>query len=457
MKKTFLFFLLLFAVFSVTATESISILQEIKKLISPDGSGRDWFGGSLSIDNDIAVVGMLPNRDLTGPYEGYVYLFQKDLGGKDNWGVLKKLLPPDSEDEGRDNFFGASVVIGQNTVFVGDTDYNNDRTMFGSVHIFKKDEGGVDNWGFVKSLISSESKEDDMFGDAIAINGDTLVVGSPDDEMKGAVYILQKAEGGTENWGETQKLIASNSSTERGFGRSIVMNNEIIAIGSNNAVYLFQKDGVDGMWKEVKSISKKYPMLAIKDDMLAVGVPAESGAVYLFKKDFGGVNNWGEVQKLLPSDSDEEYGFGISTSFGNDFLLVGGSGNNREGAVYFFEENSEDNKFYEINKIMGSDNGDSGGFGSFIESSGNTVLVSEYLSIVNEGSGGGAYIFYKTEEDLGNTADSADSGNAVDTGNTVNTADSGDAGNTGNTGNTTDTANTDDSSDDGSACSVLII
>ena len=65
----------------------------------------------------------------------------------------------------------------------------------GSAYVFDRDEGGADMWGEVKKLTASDPAVGDSFGTSVAISDDTAVVGAPlnDDPSNsnsGSAYVL---------------------------------------------------------------------------------------------------------------------------------------------------------------------------------------------------------------------------------------------------------------------------
>ena len=85
----------------------------------------------------------------------------------------------------------------------------------GAVYIFQRDEGGASEWGEVQRLVASDAQKSDKFGSSVAVNGGSAVVGAlgEDDEGSnaGAAYVLQRDEGDPGSWGEVRKLAASDA------------------------------------------------------------------------------------------------------------------------------------------------------------------------------------------------------------------------------------------------------
>jgi hypothetical protein len=82
---------------------------EVRKLAAADGEVSDAFGTSVDVDGDTIVVGS-PNLRLATSSRGAVYVFERNLGGANNWGLAQK-IEPSSTDVGFNAKFGQRVVI----------------------------------------------------------------------------------------------------------------------------------------------------------------------------------------------------------------------------------------------------------------------------------------------------------------------------------------------------------
>ncbi len=395
--------------------------NEIKKLVASDGVASDYFGYSISLSGDTVIVGAR-NHDVGGnEKQGSAYIFEQNEGGEYNWGEVTKLVASDgaSGDE-----FGRSVSIHGDTVvvsaFIDDIDGNTDQ---GSAYIFERNAGGVNNWGEVTKLTASDGAPDDIFGLSVSLSNDILAVGAPyavisGNIMQGSAYIFERNMGGADNWGEVTKLISSDGVAGDYFGYSVSMFNDTLAVGAIHAevggnadqgsVYVFERNmgGADN-WGEVTKIvasdggngdSFGYS-ISIFNDILAVGAEradAFRGSAYIFDRNTGGADNWGQVSKLTASDGAASDYFGESICISNDTLIVGAYAadigvNIRQGAAYLFERNAggADN-WGQVNKLIASDGAASDYFGRSVCISDETLVVSAYSDDFKQGS---AYIF----------------------------------------------------------------
>jgi hypothetical protein len=112
------------AVYPIT----IDPFVETNKLLAGDGSSNDYFGYSVSISGDSAIVGAY------GSYYGSAYIFSRNHGGTDNWGEVKKLLASD----GVSSVFGYSVSISADTAIVGAWSDDDNGESSGAAYIFSR-------------------------------------------------------------------------------------------------------------------------------------------------------------------------------------------------------------------------------------------------------------------------------------------------------------------------------
>jgi len=301
------------------------------------------FGFEVAISGDLVIVGAYLD-DSPGVDSGSAYIFAKDQGGIDNWGQVKKLTAPDAADF--DNF-GVSVAIFGDTVVVGarlDDDLGDES---GSAYIFAKDQGGIDNWGLVKKRVASDGVERDQFGRGVSIFGDDVVVGTrPDLVAKDVAYVFSRNQGGLNNWGEVKIISSADGSGNNQFATQTSMNGEFILVGgaSVSFSYLFEKNlGGAENWGQRKKLSGAASSfgrsVSVFNDLVAVG--SLGNAAFVFSKDQGGLNNWGEIKKLVSSDIQTGDLFGESIGISTDVIAVGaasedGDGSNK-GAVYLFD------------------------------------------------------------------------------------------------------------------------
>ena len=109
------------------------IITELDDVISTeDFLVNDNFGKSVSINETICAIGS-PMSHINGRNNdqptGHVFIYEKDKGGKENWGIVNVFEgTPDSE-------FGASISIDKDFIAIGSPNFDNGT---GCVYLFKK-------------------------------------------------------------------------------------------------------------------------------------------------------------------------------------------------------------------------------------------------------------------------------------------------------------------------------
>ncbi len=318
----------------------------VKKLTASDAAPLDYFGAEVSADGDTIVVGAYRKEYGTGA----AYVFYRNQGGPDSWGQVKKLTtstPIDWCD------FGMSVSISGNTIVVG---ASGEEAEIGAAYVFYRDQGGTDHWGQVARLIAADRAEYEQFGGSVAVYGDTVVVGSMrNDSSKGAAYVFYRDQGGADNWGQFKKLTAGDAAYGDGFGRSVSINDTTIAVGAHwkdtytGAAYVFYRDqgGTDN-WGQVAKLTAANGAagdffgiaISVDGDTVVVGVSGRdywTGAACVFSRNQGGANQWGQVTRLKAGDAAEDDAFGSGVSVHGDTIVAGAYGDKSEqGAAYVY-------------------------------------------------------------------------------------------------------------------------
>lgn len=428
---------------------------ELKKINAPMRAKDDNFGARIALHGDQVLISAYKRKIFGVLTEGgEAYLFEKEEGGMDNWGVKKTFRASDAA--ANDNygysvaFNGAYAIIGayNEDPLVGGNNLEN----AGAAYIYKKDEGGTDQWGAIKKITTADATADDNFGSSAAISGqDILISAFAENEdvngnfysgHAGSAYVFKTNHGGAENWGQTQKVIASDrGSGQNKFGTAIAIDGNYAVIGavdesSSNAAggvaYIYQKNNM-GVWEEIKKITSSDNVanegfgdnVAISGDYVVVGVRQKNymeggntlqsvGAAYVFKKDHGGSNNWGEVKKLLAPMKKTGDLFGVKVAIDGEYILVGASGEDEDtneanalenaGAAYLFkkDEGGIDN-WGMIKKITASDREENAQFGTGLDIDGAYIFVGATQKDESDGGGntlqnaGAVYVFKKDQ------------------------------------------------------------
>jgi len=244
---------------AVTAADDLAnIVLNFSDPGSSDGSGTDQMDiidGQMDVDESLTIT---PADDLAnivlyfaGSNASAAYIFQRNQGGADNWGQVKKLLASDAQAF---DWFGLRVSISGDTAVVAARHEGAGGVAAGAAYVYQRNESGADNWGEVKKLTASNAQAFGVFGESVAISGDTAVVGayledagsSPsDNDNFGAAYVFQRDQGGADNWGQVTKITASDAQSGDLFGRSVAVSSGIAVVGADGegaagAAYIIQ-------------------------------------------------------------------------------------------------------------------------------------------------------------------------------------------------------------------------
>ena len=156
-----------------------------QKLIVSDGDPQDSFGKSVSIWGDVAVIGSHLDDD-QGANAGAAYVFQKNASGV--WLETQKIF---ASDGASGDFFGSAVSFQGDLLAVG-ARYHNSAGFSdsGSAYIFSSD------LSWTELLVASDTSKNDYFGWSVGISDDTAIVGAPQDDdngsNSGSAYIFTK-------------------------------------------------------------------------------------------------------------------------------------------------------------------------------------------------------------------------------------------------------------------------
>ena len=190
-----------------------------QKLVSSDLAPSDWFGYSVCISGEYALVGAQVKSG-----GGAAYIFR--LEGDGVWRQQQKLAP-----SGR-SYFGTSVSLSGNYALIGDrlNSYDasggNQKVDAGSAYIYKLTD---DTWTFQQKLVASDRATFDNFGTCVSLKGEYALIGAYRKAGGGAAYIF-KRNGDT--WAQHQKLLSSDLANDDNFGISVSLNDDCAFVGA---------------------------------------------------------------------------------------------------------------------------------------------------------------------------------------------------------------------------------
>lgn len=395
-------------------TVTTYFVQEAK-LTAADGAAHEEFGNSVSVSGDTAVAGALFGDTY---WEGTAYIFYRDLGGSNAWGQAAKLTAVDGAP---DDSFGISVSVSDDTAAVGaGRDDIADSADQGSAYIFDRNEGGPDAWGQVAKVIAADGAANDYFGESVSISGDTVLVGAyladfDGNSNQGAAYVFYRDQGGPDTWGQVAKLTAADGAAGDLFGYSVSVSGDTAVVGAGDAdiggndaqgaAYIFHRDqGGPNAWGQVAKLTAAdgaaYDLfgisVSVSGDTAVVGAlqadtgdNGNQGAAYIFCRDQNGVDAWGQTARLTASDGAPSDLFGRSVSVSGDTAVVGArwddDNGDRSGSAYLFEKPEAGwSDMTETAKLTASDGAEGDEFGSSVSIGGETIIAGVPKADVND-------------------------------------------------------------------------
>jgi FG-GAP repeat protein len=169
---------------------------ETAKVTAPNGTEGDEFGISLALAGSTAVFGAVGDAS-AGVDTGAAYVFER---GDGKWTQMGRLTPSDPAPK---QWFGFSVATGNGTIVVGAPNHHSQGKRAGAAYVFERRAG---EWTQVGRLTASDAVPGTWFGNAVAISGDTIVVGmllNGEGKRSGSAYVFERRRG---EWSEIARL-----------------------------------------------------------------------------------------------------------------------------------------------------------------------------------------------------------------------------------------------------------
>jgi hypothetical protein len=373
--------------------------------VGPGGQAGDHFGFSVAVSGDTVVVGA-PEEDSSStgvnsvPLEGatdsgaaYVFIRSGGL-----WSQQAYLKPPvlGSSRAGTGYEFGWSVAISGDTVAVGAYDEPSSSTGInsspidgaagaGAAYVFARSGGVWTQQAYLKPAAVGTSQANDHFGAAIAVSGDTVVVGAFQEDSSstginstpneaaggaGAAYVYARSAG---VWSQQAYLkpaaVGPQGQAGHLFGTSVAVSGDTVVVGANHessstqginttpndaagssgAVYVFTRNA--GAWSQqayvkpsgvgVTQVGDNFGIsVALSGDTMVVGADGEdssttginstpnesasiAGAAYVFTRSAGVWSQQAYLKPAVVGTTQAGDNFGWSVGVSADFIVVG--------------------------------------------------------------------------------------------------------------------------------------
>ncbi|MEM8906339.1 MAG: FG-GAP repeat protein [Bacteroidota bacterium] len=379
--------------------------HEWQKVVATQSIAADNFGKSVSIDGQFAIVGAWA-VDEKGPESGAAYIYTR-ASEDAPWIFAQKLI---ASDGAAFHNFGTSVLIKDDYAIVGAPGHDQ---FAGAVYLYKRGTTGSRSWQEIKKITARDRAKSDFFGSSLALSAGQLVVGAyGDDDLgsaSGAAYVFEQHRGGTNVWGQSQKLNAEQGSARDHFGISVAMDGTYMVIGADGdnrvgSLSVYKKTNPEQAWTPLVQIfasdgkvgDRFAHSVAINGNYLVAGADRgeeKTGAVYVFERNLGGTDNWGESQKLSPRDGLAGDHFGQQLALDSDYLVVGSQGHAaKQGAAYVFQlDREKDRTWHFFDKLMAQDGWSNDLFGCSVAIDGHQLAIGAFQDDDQGSASGGMY------------------------------------------------------------------
>lgn len=257
--------------------------------------------------------------------------------GQEAWGQRAKITASDGQ---QNDFFGFASAISGDTIVVGMSSYNRSEA-----YLFVKPVNGWTNTTETAKLTASDGPVAG-FGSSVAISGNTVVVAAPG---SGGVYVYVEPATGWTDMTETAKLTAGSDNEI-----AAAISDDTIVFGSDqNQDYVFVRPSGGWQTTSTPTTTLQFPVwpccqnggsVGVSNGIVAVGVPGnfyDEGTVYLYVKPSGG---WPQIMNptatLIASDAAFNDELGTSIFVGKNTVVAGAPYHSGTGAAYIFEKPS---------------------------------------------------------------------------------------------------------------------
>jgi MYXO-CTERM domain-containing protein len=327
--------------------------QQGPALTEASGAINDYFGGAVALSGDTALIGAYEKSD------GGAYVFVRSGSTWTQQGPM--LLNTSSQGASQ---FGISVALSGDTALVGASNeftVNTTSYQLGAAYVFVRSGTTWTQQG--SPLLASNGGNFDYFGSSVAIDGDTAVVGAYNEpvganEAQGAAYVFVRS--GTTWTQQGPPLTRTDGGFEDRFGIAVAVSGDTIVVGAGTktwgadttaqgAAYVFVRNGTT--WTQQgpplspgdAAKGDYFGMsVSLAGDVALIGAPQKNsaqGAAYVFARN--GTNWTQQGSALLAADGVIGDQFGSSLALATGTAVIGAdqataNGHGEQGTGYVF-------------------------------------------------------------------------------------------------------------------------
>ncbi len=415
--------------------------QQLEKFAASDGETNDRFGRSVSLNNDLVLIGA-PHHAKNG--FTYFFKFDPDEIDDDTDGYTEHegdcndfdaAIHPhaleifyDGIDQDCDGYdspcqifeteqratagnvndgFGTSASIYKDFAIIGAPYDSSNGSGSGAAYLYERES---ETWSQVAEFMAESGAPEDHFGESVSIHGDYSVIGIPYDDNNGidsGSACVYRRNGDT--WSLLAELSAEDGSPGDLFGKNVFIYGKVLIIGapadddngeSSGSAYLYEE--TKGRWSRIAKFTATDgsagdlfgSAVSCNENRVIIGAFAsdamgvDSGSAYIYERDHG---DWVCTAKLTPNDGAAHDNFGQSVSLYGDYIFIGADGDDDKGessgSVYIYKQIAE--TWIQIEKLTAIDAGMGAAFGSSVSVDGDFAIISA----PGAGQSGQAYIY----------------------------------------------------------------
>jgi len=356
---------LFFLIATLLALVVFPARAQIFKLPQPDTTRGNFFGVSVSIDGDRALVGASAENSC-GDNSGAAYIFERDsLSG--DWQIRAKITPDDCEAK---QFFGRAVSLSGDRALITAFRPFFSTVLSNAAYVFERDSLSGE-WKQAAKLTANNSPDEGPFAASVSLDGDRALITSSGDPSNntynGAAYIFERTLNG--RWKKTARLTGSGGIKYGIFGTSGALKGNRVAVSASTyfankpgSVYVFEYDPSARNWKEtarIGGIRDFFISIDIDGNRLIVGQSKgghhDAGMASIYERVTAG--KWRLMSEVSSSTPYKDGGFGTAVAIrGNRALVVGFDEQlsldiNIDRVVYVFEYIPETKRWDQIHII----------------------------------------------------------------------------------------------------------
>jgi hypothetical protein len=397
-------------------------------ILTPNGGNvDDYFGFSVDLSNDAAIIGM-PHKTTASGLQGTgkAMVFVKPSTG---WTTTAGNILLNASDAPAKAQLGFSVSISGDCIVLGARTAN----MYGQAYVYEKAIGGW-NSSTETAILRQRIRPADtiptntvLFGQSVSISGDKILVGGydyfADYNLAGFAYLFTKPNTGWQDTTETARLTSFNRKLFNYFGATVSLDGDHVMVGATHygqeelgvthlgAIYTYEAPNI--AWVDTTETGLIISPVRLHATQNRFGNSVDIDGDYAAISSFGFANNMGRVSvyyyngtnwilqaHLLASDSTNTMNFGTSVSILGDCIIVGApkskTNNIPQGAVYLYQKPSNGwVDATETAKLIASDGATDDHFGFSISISGDDLVIGANRADDLGNNSGAAYVFTK--------------------------------------------------------------